>query len=173
VNTIRRNATGVGIRLALNKCIDLFVVKTTGALDDTLADPDILIHNTSGRIGLENDADSETVLSGNEGTKLSGNTGRQHVHDTIDQINSGTTLLSFAIHQGVALDKVSNVSNVNTNLDHAISKLLDMERILEGLAVGGIYCEDGLFTEVTSGIKSITLAGDSPVLPANALQHSI
>lgn len=70
MDVVGRNTTGVGIGLSSDKCVDLFVVEATGALNDTLTNPDIVIHNASSRVGLEDDTDGEAVLTRNERAEL-------------------------------------------------------------------------------------------------------
>jgi hypothetical protein len=120
-NVISGDTAGTVIGFALDNCVNLVIVKSASALDDTLANPDILVDDACSGIGLEDNANGEAILAGDQRAELSGNTSRQHVHDTINQVNGGTALFGLTVNKGVTLDKVGNVSNVNTDLDLAIS----------------------------------------------------
>ena len=83
------------------------------ALDDSFAKP--LFNNSCFLIHSKDSGKSQAVVAWNKTTKLLAQDGWQHRHSALDQIYAGSTFACISIQRSVGLDKVRDVSNVNTD----------------------------------------------------------
>jgi len=79
LNILNLSSLKVRIKMSSKNGIDLFISQFTTTFDDTLADPSIFIgYQTSSWIDLENNTDSETILTRGQRANLRSDLGRKH-----------------------------------------------------------------------------------------------
>ncbi|KAI6766628.1 hypothetical protein HG531_011850 [Fusarium graminearum] len=103
-----------------------------------------------------------------------GQLGRQQSAEAVLELNGCASLLRLTIHKGVGLDKVSNVRNMDTNLNLAIRAGLGVDCIAKLGAPVEVNCESLLFTVVAAlGYSSLVLLLERPILETDAAENSI
>jgi hypothetical protein len=90
---------------------------------------------------------------------------------TIHEVHRRTTLFGFTINKGVGLDKVSNVRDVNTDLDLSVGFSLDMNGIIKLVCTIWVDRESFLISEITSGADVFLFEG--PIVKSNTACDSI
>jgi hypothetical protein len=160
----------LGVEVARKHGVDLLVGQFARTLDDTLTNPCFFIgHCTSVGVDLEDNTDSEPIFAWEQRANFRSDLWWEHRATPVIQIDCGASLTSFAVYKRVCFNEVSDISNVDTDLDLSIDFSLDVDGIIKLVGSIGVNREGLFITEVApSSDGSLVFLLQRPFVEANA-----